>query len=233
MKPISFKAHQTTVTILRIVLVLTGTLLLLTACTSIEQYVPDELQRGIENAATTLQVVIGLIGLALLLAGFALYEVLVQIIGFVIGGALGAVVGAMLAPDATWLGILLGLITGGSIGAGLSLFFTYLGLFIAGAFGGVMIFSGIWIALFNSEPGVLLIIMGIIVGGVLMIQLFRLWITALTAVLGAILFGISIGADPGWWLLFFAAGMAVQYGLANAVGKGDIVKPGYKKPSTT
>lgn len=216
----------------RILMVMLGAIFLLTACNSVDDIVPYGMRSSLEGAAVVLRLILGMVGLALLLAGFALYEMLVQIIGFLIGGVAGIIIGGLIASgsDMEWLGAIIGLLVGGSIGAGLALFLTYLGIFLSGAVGGAMLFSGIWAALFDSDPGAFVIILGAIIGGGVLIALFKFWITALTAAMGSILFGLSIGAGPGWWILFFLIGMAVQYGIAKVTGRQDQVKPGYQKP---
>lgn len=207
-------------------------IILLSACDN--YYAPYGLGRGIEDlfigGGIILRIVIVIVGLALLLAGFAIYEFLIQLVGFLTGGVLGAVVGGLLADGEIWGGIV-GFIIGGILGAALALILFYIGIFLGGAFGGAAIFGGLWAFLLNDSPPAFWLIIGGILGGIAMIALHRFWITALTAALGAILFGLGISAPPIWWILFFFIGMGVQYGLAAMLGKSDQVKPGYTKPS--
>ena len=214
--------------ILMLSLLLIVSSLLLGSCSSrYTSYDAYGLFEGMQEILLAIRIVLGLLGLALLLVGFALYELFIQIIGFLIGGVLGALAGLLLGNDSdlNWLWMLIGFLLGGGIGAALAIFLTYLAVFISGAFWGAAITSAVWMSAFESFPEVWAVIIGALVGGCVLILLFRFWITALTAAIGAALFGASLGLEPVWWLLLFVVGMAVQYGAAALLGKSEQVRP--------
>jgi hypothetical protein len=166
------------------------------------------------------------VGLLLLLAGFSIYEWIVKMIGFLTGGVIGAGIAVLLAGDEGDIIVaILGFLIGGGLGAAIALILTYLGVFFSGLWIGGAVFSGIWIGLGGSLPPAWWVFIGAALGGILMILLFKLWIMGLTAALGAALLGSALGVSPGWWVLFFLVGMAVQTGIAKALGEEAKVKP--------
>jgi len=219
---------------IQFILLLVGITLLAAACVPDPYYldygIPYSIPglAGIERAITIFRVISGIVGLLMLLAGFIIYELLIYIMGFLTGGTIGAAVGLLLSSNDNEIIItLLGFLLGGALGAALALFLTYLGVFLSGVGIGILIFSGLWLLIFDDFPPDGILILGALLGGVGMILLFRLWIMALTAAFGAIGFGIAINADPAWWFLFFLVGLGVQTGAAKLLGLDAVIKPGF------
>lgn len=204
------------------------TFLLLLSLTSCSLNDLEELPDLVSGLSMWVRLFLIVTGLAMLLAGYKIYQSIIQIIGFVIGGILGAASGALITGGDAGGGIF-GFILGGVLGAVAAMFFVYLGVFLSGLLGGAALISALWGALFNSLPDVIPII-GAIVGAIVMIILFKFWIIAWTAALGAIFFGIGIGAGPGWWVLFFLIGIGVQYGAMKIFGGEQINVQTSSKP---
>lgn len=206
-----------------LVLLGTGLVLLLAACTEFGRsrsdfpYFIDDLLESLEVAVGVMRLVFALSGLALMLAGWKIYRFVVALPGVVIGSAIGLMLGY--AGNENWLIGMIGLVLGGLVGAGLALALHDLVVFIIGAVIGALLIGGLygWIA--DGFPPALVLIIGSVGGGALLLMLSRMWMVALTSAIGALLFGIGVGAPFGLIPLFFVLGIAVQYGLANALGE--------------
>lgn len=176
-----------------------------------------------------------IVGTLYLLAGIWFHFLFIQLNGFVIGGILGALIGPLLFDDYELLMSIIGFITLGVIGAGLAVFLDLLGVFfsglILGAIGGGL---GYYIA-FDSDPSVGIFLFFGIIGGVLMLTLYRTWLIGLTSFIGAVYLGLGLNIHPGWWLLFFLIGIGVQsslYKTPDPDSKATITIP-WKKDSLT
>jgi hypothetical protein len=172
------------------------------------------------------------IGLLFLLAGFAIYEFMLKVLGFFTGAALGVAAG-YLAGDGETIPTLIGLVLGGLVGAGLALFLAYLGIFLAGGWGGAMLASSLWAWLFNDYPPDLVWIAGGIIGGIILVALYKLWIVAMTSALGAFLVVVSLDLGIFWWVLLLVLGIVVQNSAAKRSGKAHKVRPAWQKPSSS
>ena len=185
-------AHITDKKFMSIVFIFFGGLLLLTACsvTEINTYA-----NALSGAVTVIRWIVGFLGAALLLAGFSIYEGIIQLIGFVMGGIIGALLVTALLDGEAWYPIA-GFILGGILGAFMAISLTYLLIFLSGMVAGGAAIAGVWLGITETEPDILIVIIGAVVGGIIMIALYRLWISALTAAIGAFLVGASLGIEP-------------------------------------
>ena len=202
--------------------------LLLSACEAVRV---NDAESFIASSSSVVRFIIGLAGVLFLVAGFALYEFLIQITGFILGGIVGSYIAAS-GLHSEGLGVIVGFIVGGVLGAGLAMLLSVLGIFAAGFFVGATFISGAWSGLLHQAPPQAVPIIAGIIGGVILLALYRLWIVLLTAIIGAALFGLSIGAGVGWWILFCLLGIGIQYGVGSATGNRDKVMPGYQRPGT-
>ncbi len=206
-------------------IILLGAALLLSAC-SANYGGSGDIFGQVES---TLRVVLAIAGATLIVAGFALHEFILQVMGFLAGGLLGAFIGALVSGGDGG-GIFLGFIAGGILGAILAVTLTCLTIFLGGFFAGVLLFGAIAAGISHDDPSPLVVIIGGIIGGAVIFALYRFWISALTSALGTVLFGLGVGIPVGFWILILIAGIGIQYGVAKATGKDEEVKPGYTKP---
>lgn len=174
-----------------------------------------------------LQLALALAGLLLLVAGFALHDVVLQVIGFIAGGLFGAYIGGMSGGEG--IIVLIGFLAGGILGAILARALAYATVFVGGFAAGAVLSAAASSALANGDPNRMATLAGGFIGGLIMLGLYRFWITALTAGLGAILFGAAVGLPVVVWLLLFVLGIVIQYALARASGRVDAVRPGYPR----
>jgi hypothetical protein len=171
---------------------------------------------GLQPVLEAMRAVFVLAGLALLLAGWKIYRLVVALPGLLIGAVLGAALGYGAAEN--WLLAFLGVVLGGLLGAGLALLFHDVAVFVIGAIIGAAITAGLLLAISDSPPALLIIIGGLLSGAALL-ALARMWVVVLSAIVGAVLFGAGIGAGLGWMVVFCLGGVAAQYGLARALGE--------------
>lgn len=216
----------------RVVLATLGAALLVSACAANL----DGLMEPVSEMSVILRCVMALVGLALIVAGFYLYEFIIQLIGFITGGVFGAAAGVLLAggdDGGALIFAIIGFVVGGIIGAALAAFLTCASVFLSGFLIGALALGAMIGGLTEDLPNAGALMIGGIIGGIVMLGLYRFWITALTAAVGAVLFGLGIDAPPWTWFLFFLFGIACQYGLGKATGNEEKVKPGYRGAKTT
>ena len=168
------------------ILVALGALLCLAACTDSVPYIPIPITglTAITPTATWQRVILGILGGVLLVAGFSLVKVFIQIVGFLGGGMLGIYLAQMFFPSAGSI-VLISFIIGGLIGLGFTLNATNLGVFAAGALAGVAVAQQLWPYFENPVAP---------------------WL----GLLGAVLLGVALGLTPIYWIIFFAAGILIQ-----------------------
>lgn len=165
-------------------------------------------------------------GVLFLAAGYAISGALISLVGFLAGAAAGSVVAGQVANGETLVTIVIVIVLGG-VGAALATSLAMLAVFAAGFVAGAALTGGLLQALTIADPATWMLVAGGVVGGMVMLGLYRLWLTALTAALGAALIGYVTGAHPAFWVALFILGVAVQYGLASASGRGEQARPGY------
>ena len=165
-------------------------------------------------------------GVLFLVAGYAVSGFLISLVGFLAGGGAGALVVGPLANVDTLITIV-GVVVLGGVGAALATSLAMLVVIAAGFMVGAALTGGMLQTLAIADPSTWMVVAGGIVGGMVLLGLYRLWLTALTAALGASLIGYVTGAHPAFWVALFIIGVAVQYGLASATGHGEKARPGY------
>ena len=164
------------------------------------------------------------IGLLLGLLGYRLYRVSLFIAGLYVGLMLGEWIGA--SVDNATLGIWLGLVLGLAFGVATH-FLLRLSFFLAGMAGGITLAS--WILPYTqviegSTEAWLWGLGAAVAGGLLTLALYRVFILAMTSLLGAWLIRMGTLAwfpdGAGWtWVPFvilFAVFLAVQAGSAKS-----------------
>jgi hypothetical protein len=215
----------------RVLPVILGLGLLFTACSP----GVDGILSSVPAMSGFIRVVIAVVGLALMVAGFTLYEIIIQLIGFLTGSMIGVFLGLALGGDdgGRTLYAIIGFILGGVVGAAVAVFLTCLSVFLAGFLVGAVALGAMVGGLLEDIPNAAVFIIGGIIGGLIMLALYRFWITALTSAFGAVLFGLATGAPPWSWFIFFLFGIACQYGLGKITGNEEKVRPGYRGAQNT
>ncbi len=194
---------------LGILLIIFGAGFLLTACSQQIPIIPITAFREITPAATWIRVFMGIIGMVLLVAGFSLVKILIQVIGFFGGGAAGMFLAQSLWPGVSWAAIA-GFGVGAIIGVVIALTATGLGVFAAGAMVGIALAQQVWPYVEGYPAPWLGVILCAIIGGILTVWLFNFWVAALTAILGAVLLGMALGLRPVYWIALGLVGVLIQ-----------------------
>lgn len=173
----------------------------------------------LNNPALRIPILIA--GLALLLAGLWLVELIIALPGFVIGAIAGASIGTA-ANDGHFgiLSILLAIVAG-ALGAWLALALFYLGVFLSGFAIGFIMGGSIGGALFHSKEATTIV--GIVLGifaGILAVALWQVLQVVISAGVGAALIGTALGFSdkPIYLILIWLLGIAVQSGLFKLIG---------------
>jgi hypothetical protein len=179
----------------------------------------DAITEILNNPALRIPVLLA--GLALLLAGLWLAELIIALPGFVIGAVVGAGIGTA-ASDGHFgiLSILLAIL-GGALGAWLALALFFLGVFISGFAIGFVVGGSIGNAVFPSQGATTTV--GIILGilaGILAVALWQFLQIVISSGVGTALIGVSLGISdqPVWLILIWLFGIVVQSGLLKIIG---------------
>lgn len=168
-----------------------------------------------------LRIPIFLAGLALLLAGLWLAELIIALPGFVIGGILGASLGTSVNHGQFGILSILFAIAAGAIGAWLALALFSLGIFISGFAIGFVLGGSIGSSVFHNKDAMTTI--GVIIGifaGILAVALWKFLEIVVSSGVGAVLIGVSLGFTnkPVLLIVIWLFGIAVQSGMQRVFG---------------
>lgn len=160
-----------------------------------------------------LRIPVFLAGLALLLAGLWLAELIIALPGFVIGAILGASLGTSVNHGQFGILSILFAILAGIIGAWLALALFALGMFISGFAIGFVVGGSIGSTIFHNKDATTTI--GVILGiftGILAVVLGKFLETVISSGVGAALIGVSLGITdkPVLLILIWLFGIAIQ-----------------------
>ena len=186
-----------------------GSTLLITACTQAYPIIPITAVKEITPADPIVRLIMGIAGVVLLVAGFSLVKVLIQLIGFFGGGVLGMYIFQLMLPGSGATSII-GFAVGGLIGMAIALTATSVGVFITGMGVGAALSQQIWLFLEGTPAPWYGIALVSILGGILTLWLFSYWVAGLTSLIGAILLGMALNLMPVYWVVLFVAGVVIQ-----------------------
>lgn len=201
-------------------------LLLVSCALPYSSYSPYELSAPAQAVTDVLnnpalRIPIFLAGLALLLAGLWLVELIIALPGFVIGAIIGAGIGTSASNGHFGiLSVLLAIVVG-ALGAWLALALFALGVFLSGFAIGFVVGGSIGNAIFHNQDAMTTI--GIILGifaGILAVALWKFLEIVVSSGVGAALIGVSVGITnkPVLLVLVWLFGIAVQSGLLKVIG---------------
>ena len=150
-------------------------------------------------------------GLALLSAGYHIYEAMIALPGFILGLAAGGI--AM--RDHHWVAAVVVALVLGLILAGLALFLYKLLVFLSGALVASMIVAGISLVFARSLPDPILVVIGGVLGGVATLIFWKVGIVVVSSATGALAFALGTETLHTIWfpVVLTVAGICVQYGL--------------------
>lgn len=125
---------------------------------------------------------LSLFGLLECFFGYRIFRIILLLFGFFIGGVLGYSYGGAISNGNVAAAILVGFF-GGIVGAGITVFLRFIGIFLIGAFLGLLCSS--LLGMIGLEIDVLFMIIMAIIGGVLCLVLDKLMIIVATSFGGA------------------------------------------------
>lgn len=201
-------------------------LILISCALPYSSYSPYDLSTPIQTVTDVLnnpalRIPIFLAGLALLLAGLWLAELIIALPGFVVGAIVGASIGTSANHGQFGILSILLAILAGVLGAWLSVALFYLGVFISGFAIGFVVGGSIGNAIIHNKDAMTTI--GIILGifaGILAVALWKFLEIVVSSGVGAALIGVSVGITnkPVLLVLVWLFGIAVQSGLLKVIG---------------
>jgi len=150
------------------------------------------------------------VGILYLLFGMKFHFLFIQINGFIIGGFLGALIGQLFFETGVLLISIIGFIVFGGLGASIALFLNLFGVFLSGFVVGSISGGIAYFIFFDSDPSAGIFIIFGIIGGFVMLTLYRTWLIGLTSLIGSFFLGTGLLLHPAWWILFFLIGIGFQ-----------------------
>lgn len=185
----------------------TGTLRAAEATTDIMVNFFDRLTQAPQSQVVRVLMIV--VGIVLLVAGWRVYEFVIIIAGAMVGAAVAT--SLVVSNDA--FSNLLALLVGGVIGAVLSMFLYYVAVFLVGMHFGILLTNGL-ATLFSLQPvSPLVLILGGIIGGLILLGLSFEFLIVLSSLVGGQMLSMGLGLGPVWTLVFAVIGVAVQFAL--------------------
>lgn len=159
--------------------------------------------------STVMRVIMIVVGLVLLVAGWRVYEFVIVIAGAMVGAAIAS--SLVVSTDAVTN--LVVLLIGGVIGAVLSFFLYYVAVFLIGMHFGILLTNGLATTLALQPVSPLVLIVGGVIGGLILLGLSFQFLIVLSSLVGAQLLVVALGLPTIWTLVIALLGILVQFGL--------------------
>ncbi len=159
--------------------------------------------------STVMRVIMIVVALVLLVAGWRVYEFVIVIAGAMVGAAIAS--SLVISTDAVTN--LLVLLVGGVIGAILSFFLYYVAVFLIGIHFGILLTNGLATTLALQPVSPLVLIIGGVIGGLILLGLSFQFLIVLSSLVGAQLLVVALGLPTLWMLVIALIGILVQFGL--------------------
>ncbi len=207
-------------------LLLTLLALLLTTTTVTAQIIPEgvgdrELTLvnplsgdGVTISVLRLAYIVG--GLILLVAGWRVHRLALGIGGAIVGATFAL---SFVPPDSGLFIELIALLIGGVIGGALASFVFYLGVFLLGAYIGLLVTAQIWLVAFGVQPGLIAQIIGALIGGFLLLALSFELVVLVTAAAGAVMLAQAFNLQLIVALVLLVIGVLIQAAIARRSGR--------------
>jgi hypothetical protein len=155
-------------------------------------------------------------GVILLVAGWRVYDYIVVIAGFIIGAAIAL---SLVNSDSTLVTVG-AILTAGLIGAALSAFVYPLGVFLIGAYVGIVL-TGVLAGELSATPiSPLILLLGGLIGGLILLQVSFHFLVVVSSVVGAQMLTLGLALEPAWTLILAIVGIIVQLYLVRHYNYG-------------
>ena len=167
----------------------------------------DFLERLINQPKSELmQLLLVIGGVILLVGGWRVYDWVVVIAGFVIGAALAL---SLLTTDSTLISVA-AILTGGLIGAFVAVYLFVVGVFVIGAYIGIVL-TGAILGQISTDPiSPLVLLIGGLIGGLILASLSFQFLVIVSAVVGAQMLVLGLGLESFWIIVLAIASIILQ-----------------------
>ena len=162
--------------------------------------------------SNVMRVLMIVIGLVLLVAGWRIYEFVIIIAGAIIGASVAT---SLFVTNEAITNLLI-LLVGGLIGAVLSVFLYYIAVFLIGAHLGIVVTNGLAVFFSLTPVSTLALIIGGLIGGLILVGLSFEFLILLSSLVGGQLLSLGLGLGVGWTLIFAIIGIVIQFALTRA-----------------
>lgn len=160
------------------------------------------------------RIILIVIGIVLLVAGWVVYDYIILLAGFLIGG----LIALSLVTEANSFLTILFFIVGGVIGAALATFVWYLAVFLIGGYIGIALIRSLTVALAWGEPSNIVLLIALIVGGALLLALAFELLILFSAIVGAQMIALGFGLGVEWVIILTILGIILQLVIIRSRG---------------
>jgi len=162
----------------------------------------------------TARIILIIGGIILLVAGWAVYDFIILLAGFLIGG----LVALSLVNEPNTVLALAVFVVGGLIGAALGALLWFVAVFLIGGYIGIVLTRSLAIALGMTPVSDLALLIGLIVGGVILLALSFQLLIVFSAIVGAQMVALGFGLGGEWVILLAILGIILQIVLTRSRG---------------
>ena len=159
--------------------------------------------------STVTRVVMVIVALVLLVAGWRVYEFVIVIAGAIVGATIAT---SLVASNDVAIN-LVALVVGGLVGALLSWFLYYVAVFFIGLHFGILLTNGLATMLELQPVSPWALAIGGVIGGVILLGLSFEFLILVSSLVGAQMMTLALGLDPVWTLVLAVLGILVQFAL--------------------
>ncbi len=162
----------------------------------------------------TARIILIIGGIILLVAGWAVYDFIILIAGFLIGGLIAL---SFFNEPNTVIALAV-FVVGGLIGAALAAVLWFLAVFLIGGYIGIVLTRSLAVALGFGLPSDIVLLIALIVGGVLLLLISFELLIVFSAIVGAQMVALGFGLEAQWVILLAILGIVLQIVITRSRG---------------
>ena len=162
----------------------------------------------------TARIILIIGGIILLVAGWAVYDFIILIAGFLIGG----LIAISLVNEPNTIIALIVFVVGGLIGAALGGVLWYLAVFLIGGYIGIVLVRSLMVSLNLGIPDDIVLLIFMVVGGVLLLAISFQLLVVFSAIVGAQMVALGFGLGAEWVILLAILGIILQVVITRSRG---------------
>ncbi len=162
----------------------------------------------------TARIILIIGGIILLVAGWAVYDFIIMIAGFLIGGLIAL---SFFNEPNTVIALAV-FVVGGLIGAALAAVLWFLAVFLIGGYIGIVLTRSLALALGFGLPSDIVLLIALIVGGILLLLISFELLIVFSAIVGAQMVALGFGLEAQWVILLALLGIILQIVITRSRG---------------